>query len=199
MEKLDSFTLLIVVSSISVFLYTIFSFTFRKAHYDKLKRMMFDSIIKDIMLDKTNKETIQSWYNQYKLYLSESFPSREIKYDNFLESIMLYARTKDKSGELTNKTYNIIIPILHNLHKNKKDNPYSDVKDDAKRILLLLEDSAKEGKFTKAKAQLNELEELFANYQQSLKRYQRLSAITIPVSIIGILMSILMALLTFLR
>ena len=114
------------------------------------------------------------------------------KYDNlsyisFLESFLIYVRQKDEDGELTTKISNIIDPILE---KEKAEKPYSNIKERERRILLAIEKSAQKGELTSVNNNLEDLSIVIENNQKALDKARMTNKWSIPISVIGILLTL---------
>lgn len=110
-----------------------------------------------------------------------------ITYLDFLESFVIYVRQEDNDGSLTKRIESIINPILE---KERAEKPYPCVKERERRILLAIEDSAAKGETVSLKNNLEDLSNVIENNQKSLDRARTTNRWTIPISIIGIILTI---------
>ena len=110
-----------------------------------------------------------------------------ISYVDFLESFLIYVREKDEDGKLTTKISAIINPILE---KEKAEKPYSNVKERERRILLAIENSLGKGETSSLKNNLDDLSGVIENNQKALDRARRINNWTVPISIIGVLLTL---------
>ena len=110
-----------------------------------------------------------------------------LSYISFLESFLIYVRQKDEDGELTTQISTIIEPILE---KEKAEKPYSNVKERERRILLAIEESAKKGELTSLNNNLEDLSIVIENNQKSLDKARMTNKWTVPISIIGVLLTL---------
>ena len=110
-----------------------------------------------------------------------------VSYIDFLESFPLYVREKDEDGKLTNEISNIISPILE---KEKAEKPYSNVKERERRILLAIENSLNKRETTSLKNNLDDLSGVIENNQKALDRARKTNNWTVPISIIGVLLTL---------
>ncbi len=110
-----------------------------------------------------------------------------ISYIDFLESFLIYVREKDEDGKLTTKISAIINPILE---KEKAEKPYSNVKERERRILLAIENSLGKGETSSLKNNLDDLSGVIENNQKALDRARRINNWTVPVSVIGVLLTL---------
>ena len=116
----------------------------------------------------------------------------ERKYDNvsyldFLESFIIYVRQEDNDGALTKRIEDLIHPILE---KERAEKPYPCVKERERRILLAIEDSAAKGETASLKNNLEDLSTVIENNQKSLDRARTTNKWTIPISIVGIILTV---------
>jgi len=121
----------------------------------------------------------------YKRKIARKYES--ISYIDFLESFLIYIRQKDVDGSLTNETSELIDSILE---KEKAEKPYPNVNERERRILLAIEDSANKGEFASINNNLEDLSIVIENNQKALDRARATNKWTIPISIIGILLTI---------
>lgn len=121
----------------------------------------------------------------YKREIARKFES--ISYIDFLESFLIYVRQKDEDGTLTNRISEIIDPILE---KEKAEKPYSNIKERERRILLAIEDSANKGEHVSIKNNLEDLSIVIENNQNALDKARMTNKWTIPISIIGVLLTL---------
>ena len=121
----------------------------------------------------------------YKRMIAQNY--EYVSYIDFLESFLLYVREKDEDGKLTHEIYNIIGPILE---KEKAEKPYSNVRERERRILLAIENSLNKGETTSLKNNLNDLSGVIENNQKALDRARKTNKCTVPISIIGVLLTL---------
>lgn len=121
----------------------------------------------------------------YKREIARKYES--ISYIDFLESFLIYVRQKDEDGSLTNRISEIIDPILE---KEKAEKPYSNIKERERRILLAIEESANKGEHVSIKNNLEDLSIVIENNQKALDRARMTNKWTIPISVIGILLTL---------
>ncbi len=110
-----------------------------------------------------------------------------ISYVDFLESFILYVRQNDTDGKLTKAITEIVSPIIE---KEKAEKPYSNVKERERRILLAIEKSLNKGETTSLRNNLDDLSGVIENNQKALDRARRINNWTVPVSIIGVLLTL---------
>lgn len=110
-----------------------------------------------------------------------------ISYVDFLESFILFVRQNDTDGKLTKAITEIINPILE---KEKAEKPYSNVKERERRILLAIEKSLNKGETTSLKNNLDDLSGVIENNQKALDRARKTNKWTVPISIIGVLLTL---------
>lgn len=76
------------------------------------------------------------------------------------------------------------------MEKEKAEKPYPNVNERERRILLAIEDSANKGEFASINNNLEDLSIVIENNQKALDRARATNKWTIPISIIGILLTI---------
>lgn len=124
----------------------------------------------------------------YLIYKREVAPKFDgVSYIDFLESFLIYVRKKDEDGTLTK---NISESIESILEKEKAEKPYSNVNEREKRILYAIEESANRGELLAVKNNLKDLSIVIENNQKALNRARMTNKWTIPISIIGILLTL---------
>ena len=88
---------------------------------------------------------------------------------------------------LTKRIEVLINPILE---KERAEKPYPCVKERERRILLAIENSAAKGETASLKNNLEDLSTVIENNQKSLDRARATNRWTIPISIIGIILTV---------
>lgn len=121
----------------------------------------------------------------YRKCISRKFEN--ISYMDFLESFLMYVRQKDEDGTLTQSISNIIEPIIE---KEKTEKPFSNINERERRILLAVENSASKGETSSMKNNLTDLSIVIENNQKALNRARAINRWSIPISIIGILLTL---------
>ena len=141
----------------------------------------------ELLLKGFNQKTLNAnaIYLIYKREVARKFES--VSYVGFLESFLIYVRKKDEDGILTKDVSGTIESILE---KEQADKPYSNVKEREKRILCAIEESANKGENLAVKNNLKDLSIVIENNQKTLDRARLTNKWTIPISIIGILLTL---------
>jgi hypothetical protein len=121
----------------------------------------------------------------YKRCISKRY--EHISYMDFLESFLMYVRQKDEDGTLTQSISKIIEPILE---KEKIEKPFSNIKERERRLLLAVENSASKGETSSLKNNLTDLSIVIENNQKALDRARAINRWSIPISVIGILLTL---------
>ena len=146
------------------------------------KEKAFELLLKGFDQKTLNANAI---YLIYKREVARKFES--VSYVGFLESFLIYVRKKDEDGTLTKDVSGTIESILE---KEQADKPYSNVKEREKRILCAIEESANKGENLAVKNNLKDLSIVIENNQKTLDRARLTNKWTIPISIIGILLTL---------
>lgn len=141
----------------------------------------------ELLLKGFNQKTLNAnaIYLIYKREVARKLES--VSYVDFLESFLIYVRNKDEDGTLTKDVSGTIESILE---KEQADKPYSNVKEREKRILCAIEESANKGENLAVKNNLKDLSIVIENNQKTLDRARLTNKWTIPISIIGILLTL---------
>lgn len=160
-------------------------FTMRKSRFRREKSdkvYAFELILKGIK-QQTLTEGVISLI--YKRCVSRKY--ERISYMDFLESFLMYVRQKDEDGALTHEVSDIIEPILK---KEKAEKPFSNIQERERRILLAVEESAKNGEHASLKSNLTDLSIAIESNQKALEKARRINRWSIPISIIGVLLTL---------
>ena len=146
------------------------------------REQAYGLLLKGIEHNTLNSNTIRLIY---KRMIERKY--EHITYLDFLESFVIFVRQEDNDGALTQRIEDLINPILE---KERAEKPYPCVKERERRILLAIEDSATKGETTSLKNNLEDLSIVIENNQKSLDRAQTTNKWTIPISIIGIILTV---------
>ena len=129
-----------------------------------------------------NEREIQLIYNHtFKKYNGDS-------YADFLEKILIRIRENDRDGKLTSNFNALLEPIID---KEKAEKPYLKVDEKERCIIQAIEDAANNNEKNSLRKNLVDLSEMIVDKQKALKNSQRINRLSIPLSIIGILTTIL--------
>ena len=109
-------------------------------------------------------------------------------YDTFLEKILIRVRENDSDGKATSNFNTLLKPIIK---KEKEDKPYLKVDEKERRVIQAIEDAAKNSENNSLRKNLIDLSSMIIDKQNSLKNSHRVNRLSIPISIIGILTTIL--------
>ena len=156
----------------------------------KAEGKYYELLLKAIEQGTIEEDGIRSIYKRFNEKLSNIFISGEISYEEFLESFNFYVIENVKDEVLTNKVNQKLKPILDTI---KEENPYADVDERQRRILLSIEETMKNsstitpGERTAIRHNLNDLAIAFVEKQERLLRSQKLNKWTVPISIVGVL------------
>ena len=150
----------------------------RKYRNKSTKEKAYELLIKGNEQQTLDNRAISLIYKRKNDYIS---------YVDFLESFLIYVREKDEDGKLTTEISAIINPILE---KEKAEKPYSNVKERERRILLAIENSLGKGETSSLKNNLDDLSGVIENNQKALDRARKINNWTVPVSIIGVLLTL---------
>lgn len=140
-----------------------------------------------------DEEGVCFMFNRLNEKLFDIILSYSVSYERFMDSFQLYVREKDEDGELTKKVTQILKPILDRI---KDQNPYANVDDGQRRILLSIEDTMKNSSTittserTAIRHNLNDLAIAFVDKQKELLQSKKVNKWTVPISIAGVLATI---------
>jgi hypothetical protein len=162
-------------------------FTMRRARRNRSNRMKKNYY--DLLLKGNEQKTLDS--DAIKLiYRKEVENSYEFNsYTDFLESFLIYIRNDDKDGSLTRTLSPIINTIIA---KENEEKPYQNINERERRILLAIEDSANKYETSSLKNNLKDLSIVIENNQKNLNKQKSINKWSIPISVIGIILSIFM-------
>ena len=97
-------------------------------------------LLKAIEQGTIEEDGIRSIYNRFNEELSNILISTEISYEDFLESFKFYVIENVNDEVLTRKVNQKLQPILDTI---KEKNPYANVNEGQRRILLSIEETMK--------------------------------------------------------
>lgn len=150
-----------------------------KSHYRKSKQEDVYDLIKKGIEEGTldNDSDIFLIYKKLAQYNS---------YSDFLESLLIYIRKKiDKDTIILVSAR--ITPILD---KEREEKPYCNIKDKERRILLAIEEAFKKNETNSIKHTLVDLSMVIESNQNALDKARRTNRWSIPISIIGVLLTL---------
>ena len=150
-----------------------------KRHYRKSKQEDVYDLIKKGIEEGTldNDSDIFLIYKKLAQYNS---------YSDFLESLLIYIRKKfDKDTIILVSAR--ITPILD---KEREEKPYCNIKDRERRILLAIEEAFKKNETNSIKHTLVDLSMVIESNQNALDKARRTNRWSIPISIIGVLLTL---------
>ena len=129
-----------------------------------------------------NEEEVLFIYNRtFKGYSNES-------YESFLERILIRVREQDKDGKATSAFNALLKPIIK---KEKEEKPYFKVNEKERCVIQAIENAANNNEKISLRKNLIDLSEMIVDKQNALKKSKRANRLSIPLSIIGILTTIL--------
>ena len=170
-----------------IFLYIIIVSVILNLIFDKIftKRRDLEKAYK-LILKALEQDTLTS-DSIALIYRRQIERKYNISYIDFLELFLMYVRQEDKDGSLTKVVTLLINPLLT---KAKEEKPYSFLGDRERRILLAIEEAYKKGEETSLKNNLTDLSDIIDQNQKALIQSQRTNRWTIPISIIGIILTL---------
>lgn len=154
-----------------------------KRHYRKSKREeAYDLIKKGI--EEGSFDNDSDIFLVYKKLAQGEY--RDNSYAEFLESFLIYIR-KNSDKDTILRISKRITPILN---KEREDKPYCNIQDRERRILLAIEDAFKKNEINSIKHTLIDLSMVIESNQKALDRARRTNRWSIPISIVGVLLTL---------
>lgn len=155
----------------------------RKRHYRKSKQEeAYDLIKKGI--EEESFENDDDIFLVYKKLAQGDYQYNS--YADFLESFLIYIR-KNSDKDTILLISKRITPILN---KEREEKPYCNIKDRERRILLAIEDAFKKNETNSIKHTLIDLSMVIESNQKALDRARRTNRWSIPISIVGVLLTL---------
>lgn len=114
--------------------------------------------------------------------------SRNISYEKYLESFIIYVRSNVKEKSSVNSIIEHIKPILN---KEKEEQPYSNVDERERFLLLSIDQSVKNNEMSSIPNNLRNLSLTIQKTQNELKQAKRINRWSIPISTIGLILTII--------
>jgi hypothetical protein len=153
----------------------------------------YELLLKTIEQGTIEEDGIHSIYNRFNEKLSNIFVIIDISYEEFLESFKFYVLENVNDEALIKKVNQKLKPILDII---KEENPYANVDERQRRVLLSIEETMKNSSTitaserTAIRGNLNELAIAFVEKQERLLRSQKLNKWTVPISIVSVLATV---------
>ena len=114
--------------------------------------------------------------------------SRNISYERYLESFIIYVRSNEKDNSFVNSIVEHIKPILN---KEKAEQPFSNVDERERLLLLSIDQSVKNNEAASVPNNLRNLSLTIQKTQNELKQAKRINRWSIPISVIGVVLTII--------
>lgn len=114
--------------------------------------------------------------------------SRNISYEKYLESFIIYVRSNEKDNSFVNSIVDHIKPILN---KEKEEQPFSNVEERERLLLLSIDQSIKNNETASVPNNLRNLSLTIQKTQNELKQAKRINRWSIPISVIGVVLTII--------
>ena len=182
----DDMTFLLFTSFISIYLAFVSMFILTKRNERKRNKAHEENAFK--LLLKGYEQNSLKESSIMLIYKKEIVQKHNnITYVNFLESFLIYVRQEDKDGSLTNNLSCLVEPIII---KAESEKPFSNVEERERRLLLAIEESALSGEKGSLKNNLTDLSLVIENNKSALDKAQKTNKWTIPISVVGIILSI---------
>lgn len=132
---------------------------------------------------KLDNEDILLIYNDFAQNTSQN-----ISYEKYLESFIIYVRSNEKDNSFVNSIVEHIKPILN---KEKEEQPFSNVEERERLLLLSIDQSVKNNETTSVSNNLRNLSLTIQKTQSELKQAKRINRWSIPISVIGVVLTII--------
>lgn len=181
--------LLVVIVSYGLIVENLPEIVFNKRK-KKAEGKYFKLLLKTIEQGTIEEDGIRSIYNRFNDEFTSILFLSDISYEDFLETFKFYVIENVNDKDLTKKVNQELKPILDTI---KEENPYANVDESQRRILLSIEETMKNsstiasGERTAIRHYLNELAIAFVEKQERLLRSQKLNKWTVPISIVGVI------------
>lgn len=142
----------------------------------------------DLILKGIEQKTLASNDDVFLIYkqLVQNY-SANSSYVDFLESLLIYVRKTASDRNVVINVTNRITPILE---KEREEKPYTNINDRERRILQSIDDAAKRREFGSIQNNLRDLSLVIQSNQQDLRRARTTNNWTVPISIIGVLLTL---------
>lgn len=114
--------------------------------------------------------------------------SRNISYEKYLESFIIYVRSNEKDYPFINSIIEHLKPILN---KEKEEQPFSNVEERERLLLLSIDQSVKNKEITSVPNNLRNLSLTIQKTQNELKQAKKINRWSIPISVIGVILTII--------
>lgn len=131
---------------------------------------------------KLDNEDILLIYNDFA-----QSTSRNISYEKYLESFIIYVRSNEKDISFINSIVEHIKPILN---REKEEQPFSNVEERERLLLLSIDQSVKNNETASVPNNLRNLSLTIQKTQNELKQAKRINRWSIPISVIGVILTI---------
>ena len=198
MKETDFFLIFLIILGAAFFTAFVAELIWQPKHTEKTLINYYELLIKGIKQNTLDEDSISRIYKRCNEKLYSFFFVFNYSYERFLDSFLIYVREKDEDGTLTKSAHELLDTIFE---KIKDENPYSSVNERERRILLSIVDTMKKSKTiteserSATKHNLNELALALEENQNALAKSKKANRWSIPVSIIGTLLTILFGLL----
>lgn len=154
-----------------------------KRHYRKSKREEAYNLIKK-GIEEESFDNDGDIFLVYKRLAQGDYHYNS--YADFLESFLIYIR-KNSDKDTIILISKRITPILN---KEREEKPYCNIKDRERRILLAIEEASKKNETNSIKHTLIDLSMVIESNQKALDRARLTNKCSIPISIVGLLLTI---------
>lgn len=160
---------------------------------EEIDKYNYDLLIKGIKQGTLNDESVYLIFKESNEKRGGLFSKTSYSYLKFLNSFLYYIREVDSDGTLTNSSNDIIKPIIE---KIKEDDPYSNVNERERRILVSISDTINKSaqliasEKTAIKHNLEDLALALEENQTTLEKSKKTNKWSIPLSIISTLLTL---------
>ncbi len=114
--------------------------------------------------------------------------SKRISYEKYLESFIIYLRSKVNDYSFVNSTIEHVKPILN---KEKKEKPYSNVDEQERRLLLAIDQAIRNDETSSVPNNLHDLSLSIQKTQCELKQTKKINRWSISISVVSVVLSII--------
>lgn len=195
MDGFIIFSFVIFLSALFAFIVIwLIEFIFLPSHNFKVDRRNYEMLIRGIKQHTIDEEGVSLIFRKRNDDRVSLLFVQQFSYERFLDSFLYYVRDHDEDGTLITEVYAVVKPIID---KIKEENPFSNVNEKERRILLSINDTMKksdnlaDSEKSAIKHNLDDLAMALEKNQEELKKSKKSNKITWLSIIITVLFGII--------